>query len=136
MAGGLNQADAARMARSGIAPLTVEQGMDAFDLALGWPEATLAAARWNESGLRARAENGSLPSVLRGLVRPSRRPRAVRRRPAAARRWPRGSAGCRRRTAGGSWSTWCAAMSRRCWRIPTSTRWTSPRRSASSASTR
>ncbi|MEY9862674.1 acyl transferase domain-containing protein/acyl carrier protein [Catenulispora sp. GAS73] len=73
MAGGLSQADAARMARSGIAPLTVEQGLEAFDLALGSAEPTMAAARWNESGLRTRAENGSLPAVLRGLVRPLRR---------------------------------------------------------------
>jgi NAD(P)-dependent dehydrogenase (short-subunit alcohol dehydrogenase family)/acyl carrier protein len=73
MAGSLSQADAARMARSGIAPLSVEQGLEAFDLALVSADPTMAAARWNESGLRTRAENGSLPAVLRGLVRTVRR---------------------------------------------------------------
>jgi acyl transferase domain-containing protein/acyl carrier protein len=67
------QADAARMARAGIAPLSADQGLACFDLAAGWPEPVLVAARWNDAGLRARAEGGALPQVLRALIRPSRR---------------------------------------------------------------
>jgi acyl transferase domain-containing protein/acyl carrier protein len=67
------QADAARMARAGIAPLSVEQGLAAFDVALAWPEPVLVAARWNDAGLRSRAEGGALPQVLRGLVRVPKR---------------------------------------------------------------
>jgi acyl transferase domain-containing protein/acyl carrier protein len=67
------QADAARMARAGIAPLSADQGLACFDFAAGWAEPVLVAARWNDAGLRARAEGGALPQVLRGLVRPSRR---------------------------------------------------------------
>jgi NAD(P)-dependent dehydrogenase (short-subunit alcohol dehydrogenase family)/acyl carrier protein len=66
------QADAARMARAGIAPLSADQGLACFDLAAGWPEPVLVATRWNDAGLRARAEGGALPPVLRGLIRPSR----------------------------------------------------------------
>ncbi len=67
------QADLARMARAGIAPLSPAQGLSCFDLSAGWPEPVLVAARWNDAGLRARAEGGALPQVLRGLVRTPRR---------------------------------------------------------------
>jgi acyl transferase domain-containing protein/acyl carrier protein len=67
------QADAARMARAGIAPLSADQGVAAFDTAMAWPEPVLVAARWNDAGLRSRAEGGALPQALRGLVRVPRR---------------------------------------------------------------
>jgi acyl transferase domain-containing protein/acyl carrier protein len=67
------QADAARMARAGIAPLSAGQGVAAFDTAMAWPEPVLVAARWNDAGLRSRAEGGALPQVLRGLVKVPRR---------------------------------------------------------------
>ncbi|MDR8412929.1 type I polyketide synthase [Nonomuraea sp. 3-1Str] len=85
MAGGLGGADVARLARGGIAPLTVEEGLDLFDLALpGQSDPLLVAARWDRAGLRDRAEAGDLPPVLRGLVRASRRavPSAASARPA------------------------------------------------------
>ncbi|MEU8272609.1 beta-ketoacyl reductase, partial [Sphaerisporangium sp. NPDC049002] len=73
MTGTLTSADVARMARSGIAPLTVEQGLDLFDAAMTSPEPLVVATRWDTTGLRARAEAGGLPSMLRGLVRAPRR---------------------------------------------------------------
>ncbi|MFB4290275.1 type I polyketide synthase [Nonomuraea sp. ATR24] len=73
MSGGLSQADVARLARTGIAPLTVEQGLDLFDTALTSPDPLVVAARWDTAGLRARAEAGDLPPMLHGLVRTPRR---------------------------------------------------------------
>ncbi|GAA3155871.1 type I polyketide synthase [Nonomuraea roseoviolacea] len=73
MTGGLTAADHARLARAGVAPLTAEQGLELFDCALTGTEARVVAARWDNAGLRARAEAGNLPSVLRGLVRAPRR---------------------------------------------------------------
>jgi acyl transferase domain-containing protein/acyl carrier protein len=73
MAGRLSQADIARMARSGIAPLSTAEGLESFDLSLGWPEPLLVAARWNDAGLRSRVDGDALPHVLRGLVRTHRR---------------------------------------------------------------
>jgi acyl carrier protein len=77
MTGKLSAADIARMARSGIAPLTVEQGLDLFDAAVGGTDDLVVATRWEPSGLRARAETGDLPPVLRGLVRAPRRAAAA-----------------------------------------------------------
>ncbi|MFB9881795.1 beta-ketoacyl reductase, partial [Planobispora siamensis] len=73
MAGGLSRADVARLARAGIAPLAVGQGLELFDAALAAAEPAIVAARWDTAGLRAGAENGDLPPMLRGLVRAPRR---------------------------------------------------------------
>ncbi|WP_433511947.1 type I polyketide synthase [Nonomuraea sp. CA-143628] len=73
MGGTLSAADTARLARSGIAPLSVEQGLELFDGALDASEPLVVATRWEAAGLRARAEAGDLPSMLRGLVRAPRR---------------------------------------------------------------
>ncbi|MFI6792197.1 SDR family NAD(P)-dependent oxidoreductase [Nonomuraea sp. NPDC050383] len=73
MTGGLTGADHARLARAGIAPLSVEQGLELFDGALTGAEPQVVAARWDTAGLRARAEAGDLPALLRGLVRAPRR---------------------------------------------------------------
>ncbi|MEV4218609.1 type I polyketide synthase [Nonomuraea sp. NPDC049725] len=73
MTGALTQTDVARLARAGIAPLTVEQGLDLFDTALTSPDPLVVAARWDTAGLRARAETGDLPPMLHGLVRAPRR---------------------------------------------------------------
>ncbi|MFG1710518.1 type I polyketide synthase, partial [Nonomuraea sp. M3C6] len=72
MTGGLSQADLARLARAGIAPLSAEQGLGLFDAALVSAEPVVVAARWNGAGLRTRAENGDLPPIMRGLVRAPR----------------------------------------------------------------
>ncbi|MEO7259768.1 MAG: type I polyketide synthase [Jatrophihabitantaceae bacterium] len=73
MAGGLSKADLARVARFGIAALSAEQGLNLFDLAMVSEEPLMVAVRWDNAGLQSRAEDGALPSVLRGLVRAPRR---------------------------------------------------------------
>jgi acyl carrier protein len=73
MAGGLSKADIARVARFGIAALSAEQGLNLFDLAMVAQEPLMVAVRWDNAGLQSRAEDGALPSVLRGLVRAPRR---------------------------------------------------------------
>uniref|UniRef100_UPI00389B32B4 type I polyketide synthase n=1 Tax=Nonomuraea glycinis TaxID=2047744 RepID=UPI00389B32B4 len=71
MTGGL---DVARLARAGVAPLGEQEGLALFDTALaGEVEPVVVGARWDTAGLRARAEGGDLPGVLRGLVRLPRR---------------------------------------------------------------
>ncbi|TKK75836.1 KR domain-containing protein, partial [Herbidospora galbida] len=73
MTGGLTHGDVARMARSGVAPLTAEAGLDLFDAALGSAEPLVVATGWDTGGLHARAELGDLPPMLLGLVRAPRR---------------------------------------------------------------
>jgi acyl carrier protein len=71
MTGGL---DVARLARAGVAPLGEVEGLGLFDAVLtGEVEPVVVGARWDAAGLRARAEGGDLPGVLRGLVRLPRR---------------------------------------------------------------
>ncbi len=73
MAGQLSEADLARVARLGVAALDAEQGLAQFDRALDSPQPLAVAVRWDHAGLQARADGGSLPSLLRGLVRAPRR---------------------------------------------------------------
>jgi acyl carrier protein len=77
MAGTLSEADAQRLARSGMPPLPVEQGLRLFDVATASSTATasgdpvVVAMRLNLPALAAR---GFVPTMLRGLVRaPARR---------------------------------------------------------------
>jgi acyl carrier protein len=77
MAGSLTEAELARLARSGVAALDREQGLALFDHALTCGDPLLVAARWETGALTARAESGSLPSILRGLVRAPRRAAAA-----------------------------------------------------------
>jgi acyl carrier protein len=56
-----------------VAALDAEQGLALFDRALSCPEPVAVAVRWDNAGLQSRAEAGSLPAVLRGLVRSPRR---------------------------------------------------------------
>ncbi len=75
MTGALAKADLARMARSGLVPLEVEQGLALFDAALGTPDAALLPVRLNAAAIRAQEE---IPAVLRALVRaPKQRPRSA-----------------------------------------------------------
>ncbi|MFI9276262.1 type I polyketide synthase, partial [Kitasatospora sp. NPDC052896] len=72
--GRMNDADRGRMVRSGVLPLSTEEGLALFDTASGRPETTVVPVRLDLTGLRARAATGSLPALLRGLVRvPTRR---------------------------------------------------------------
>ncbi|MFL6110568.1 MAG: SDR family NAD(P)-dependent oxidoreductase, partial [Catenulispora sp.] len=73
MTGALPEAEIARLARSGVAPLDVEQGLDLFDAALSTSEPLVVAAHWDRAGLRAAAADGTLPSLVRPLA-PAARP--------------------------------------------------------------
>jgi polyketide synthase 12 len=68
MTGHLGEADLARLARGGVTPLENEQGLALFDAALESDHAAVVAAGVNRGGLRAQADLGTLPHVLRGLV--------------------------------------------------------------------
>ncbi len=65
----LSAVDLARLARSGVAPLSIEEGLELFDLACGLDQALTVAARFDAAAWRALARAGALPPLLRGLVR-------------------------------------------------------------------
>ncbi|MEU2602978.1 phosphopantetheine-binding protein, partial [Streptomyces hirsutus] len=67
----VSEADMRRLARSGMPPLSVEQGLALFDTALAGPRALVLPVRLDLAALRAQ---GEVPALLRGLIRtPSRR---------------------------------------------------------------
>ncbi|MFF2721606.1 SDR family NAD(P)-dependent oxidoreductase [Streptomyces sp. NPDC058011] len=69
----LGEADLARWARSGIAPLAPDHGLELFDAALAGTDALAVPVTFDTARLRAAA--GAPPALLRGLVRP--RPRTA-----------------------------------------------------------
>ncbi|MDN3360175.1 type I polyketide synthase, partial [Actinomadura sp. DC4] len=73
LTGGLSETDHSRLSRGGLAPLTADEGLALFDAALAAGRATLVPARLDPAALRAQAESGTLPAVLRALVPPSAR---------------------------------------------------------------
>ncbi|TDC65360.1 SDR family NAD(P)-dependent oxidoreductase, partial [Streptomyces hainanensis] len=72
MTGRLNEHDIARMSRSGLTPLTTEQGLALLDAALTGHQPLVVAAR-----VRTDAGSATVPSMLRGLVRAPARPTAA-----------------------------------------------------------
>ncbi|MEU4566303.1 type I polyketide synthase [Micromonospora sp. NPDC023956] len=74
MAGQGRDADRARVAAAGIAPLSTLDGLRLFDRALGGAEPVVVLARFTRAELRAQAAAGLLPAVLRGLVPVAARP--------------------------------------------------------------
>ncbi|MGC9543275.1 SDR family NAD(P)-dependent oxidoreductase [Streptomyces sp. UG1] len=74
MAAGLGGPDRSRLGRAGLVPLTVSEGLAAFDAALGADRAVVVAARLDRAQIRAQGEHGTLPALLRGLVREPQRP--------------------------------------------------------------
>ncbi|WP_235439209.1 type I polyketide synthase, partial [Streptomyces yangpuensis] len=79
MTGHLTDADLARMSRGGIAPIGSEQGLALFDAALATGLPVLVPALLDHTGLRAQSEDGTLPALFHGLVRPTRRAAAGER---------------------------------------------------------
>ena len=77
----LSRSDRERMARSGMRPLSGDEGMALFDAALHAPEPAPAAVRFDFRALRGRAAQAGVPALLRALVRPARR---AAHQPAAA----------------------------------------------------
>jgi acyl transferase domain-containing protein len=72
MAGRLAQADAARLARAGLAPLSTQQGLDLLGAALAGGDPAVVAAHWDDPSTQGAAV-GLLPPTLRRLV-PATRP--------------------------------------------------------------
>ncbi|MFE5212937.1 SDR family NAD(P)-dependent oxidoreductase, partial [Streptomyces sp. NPDC056600] len=71
MAGHLTPADRARLARGGLAPLTVEQALRLLDAALATPTALLVATRFALAALET--PDAVVPAPLRSLARPAPR---------------------------------------------------------------
>ncbi|MFI0899301.1 SDR family NAD(P)-dependent oxidoreductase [Streptomyces sp. NPDC020983] len=69
MTGHLGGADLARLARTGLAPISTEDGLALFDAALTSDRATVVPVRLDLPALRNRAAQGSLPAVFGSLVR-------------------------------------------------------------------
>ncbi|MFJ9891313.1 SDR family NAD(P)-dependent oxidoreductase, partial [Streptomyces sp. NPDC091287] len=84
MASALGEGDRARLAGAGFAPIDPERGLALFDEALTCDEPLLVPLRLDLPALRARAQSGTLPPLLRGLVRQRTRRAAAGGRPAPA----------------------------------------------------
>jgi NAD(P)-dependent dehydrogenase (short-subunit alcohol dehydrogenase family)/acyl carrier protein len=68
----LSEADRARLAQTGLSGLDTEAGLAIFDQAIGTSEPSLLAANWDRAALQTRADNGTLPPMLKPLVKVSR----------------------------------------------------------------
>ncbi|MEA5360356.1 SDR family NAD(P)-dependent oxidoreductase [Amycolatopsis sp., V23-08] len=79
MGADLDEASAARLSRTGVAPITPDQGLALFDAALDAHRAVVVPAPLDVPALQALAARDSLPSVLRGLVRTPARHRRRRK---------------------------------------------------------
>ncbi|WP_439654526.1 SDR family NAD(P)-dependent oxidoreductase, partial [Streptacidiphilus neutrinimicus] len=67
-------ADVERMGRGGVLPLSPTEGLALFDASLRSDEAAVVPVRLDRAALRNQADSGTLPPLLRGLVRtPPRR---------------------------------------------------------------
>ncbi|MFJ4879771.1 SDR family NAD(P)-dependent oxidoreductase, partial [Streptomyces sp. NPDC088745] len=66
MTGELSTAEAERMARAGLPPLTPERGLELFDTTVGGAEPAVLPVRLDLAAFRAR---GEVPALLRGLIR-------------------------------------------------------------------
>ncbi|MBW8819531.1 MAG: KR domain-containing protein, partial [Streptomyces sp.] len=70
MTAALTAVDMARLARTGLAPMSVSQGLNLFDTALNHPHPAVIAAHFDYQALRAKAHSGGEDlGVLEGLVR-------------------------------------------------------------------
>ncbi len=65
----LDEADLARLERSGMLALSSEQGLELFDAARGVGQPLLLPVPLDLAVLRAGARLGLLPGIMRGLVR-------------------------------------------------------------------
>nr|AFG19421.1 MycD3 [Streptomyces flaveolus] len=73
MTGSLGRSDQARMRRSGIRALSVEEGMALFDAGLASSEPCLVPVKFDLAALATQARDDEVPSMLRSLVRRPRR---------------------------------------------------------------
>ncbi|MDC0771532.1 type I polyketide synthase, partial [Streptomyces sp. HD] len=65
----LDRTHTARTAARGVIPLSAEHGLSLFDSGTAADRALLLAMRLDTGALRSHAQNGELPSLLRGLLR-------------------------------------------------------------------
>ncbi|MEI5101837.1 type I polyketide synthase [Streptomyces sp. PmtG] len=72
MTSALDDTGLRRMARGGVAALSDSEGLALFDAALRRDDAVLVPVRLDTARLRAGAANGTVPPLLRGLVRGAR----------------------------------------------------------------
>ncbi|MFI1928914.1 SDR family NAD(P)-dependent oxidoreductase, partial [Streptomyces sp. NPDC020377] len=77
LTGDLDNADIARIARTGLKPLPSNEGVALFDAAFAAGEVNAAPAALDLDRLRVRAKETGLPEVFRGLVRVRRAATAV-----------------------------------------------------------
>jgi NAD(P)-dependent dehydrogenase (short-subunit alcohol dehydrogenase family)/acyl carrier protein len=78
MTGHLSQADRARLARTGIVPMNVDEALALFDVVWASADPVVVPIALSATALRAQAASGTLPAVARGLVRvPERYARAA-----------------------------------------------------------
>ncbi|MDN3265901.1 beta-ketoacyl reductase, partial [Streptomyces sp. CSDS2] len=83
-----------RISGIGLAEMTSEQGLDLFDAALAAGQTFVLPALLNEASLREQAATGSLPAILRELVRrPARQATAPAQAAASAAAGPATDAG-------------------------------------------
>ena len=64
----LSQADKARLNRTGVLPLTSQQGLALLDATRTTEHATVVPARLDMASLRAQASSGTLSPLLHGLI--------------------------------------------------------------------
>ncbi|MFI9270796.1 type I polyketide synthase [Kitasatospora sp. NPDC052896] len=65
----LEAGDLQRMARAGLVPLSAEEGLQLLDVARALDDAALAPVRLDLAAMRAQAAGGTVPALLRGLIR-------------------------------------------------------------------
>ncbi|MFE7486560.1 type I polyketide synthase [Kitasatospora sp. NPDC057541] len=65
----LADGDLQRMARAGLVPLAADEGLRLLDLARTLDDPVLAPVRLDLAAMRARAAGGTVPALLRGLIR-------------------------------------------------------------------
>jgi acyl transferase domain-containing protein/NADPH:quinone reductase-like Zn-dependent oxidoreductase/acyl carrier protein len=68
LTGGLADADTARMARQGVRPISSEEGLRLFDLAVCSQAPAVVAVQLDMAALRAQARMGLLPALMSDLV--------------------------------------------------------------------
>ncbi len=77
MGGRLGTAELARLARTGMVPLRIDEGLELLDVARTSPRALLLGARLDLRAIGAAIGEGEVPGLLRGLIAGRRRKRAA-----------------------------------------------------------
>ncbi len=77
MGGRLGTAELARLVRTGMVPLRIDEGLELLDVARTSPRALLLGARLDLRAIGAAIGEGEVPGLLRGLIAGRRRKRAA-----------------------------------------------------------